>query len=233
MKINHHFDDATLLAYSSGTLSAGMALVVDAHIERCASCRAKAFAADRIGGDMLDRLAPEQMSPGSFELLMTRLETPQAAEPAEAKRSSAVPPKLATSNGVPPNGMPSNEVPEALVPYIGKDLDSLPWRALGVGVYQYDLKFSGPGAARLLRIKPGVSVPHHTHKGGELTLILRGSYSDEVGRFRAGDVADLDEQIEHQPMVDTGQECICLIATDAPLKFTGLMGKLIQPFIGL
>ena len=104
---------------------------------------------------------------------------------------------------------------------------------MGLGVQQFDLKLGGSGATRLLRIQPGVSVPHHTHSGNELTLILRGSYSDEIGRFQVGDVADLDDQLEHQPIVDTREECICLIATDAPLKFSGLMGKLVQPFIGL
>ena len=44
---------------------------------------------------------------------------------------------------------------------------------------------------------------------------------------------ELDEEIKHQPIVDTGSECICLIATEAPLKFTGIMGRLAQPFIGL
>ena len=104
---------------------------------------------------------------------------------------------------------------------------------MGIGVQQYDLNLGGAGACRLLRIKPGVSVPHHTHKGNELTMILRGSYSDDIGRFCKGDVADLDDQVKHQPIVDTEQECICLIATDAPLQFTGFMGRLAQPFIGL
>ena len=102
-----------------------------------------------------------------------------------------------------------------------------------IGYQQLDLKLEGAGACRLLRIQPGVSVPHHTHKGNELTMILRGSYSDEMGRFSQGDVADLDDDIRHQPIVDTDEECICLIATEAPLQFTGIMGRLAQPFIGL
>jgi putative transcriptional regulator len=61
---------------------------------------------------------------------------------------------------------------------------------------------------------------------------LRGSFSDEVGRFCRGDVADLDDQIEHQPLVDSEEDCICLIATDAPLRFTTLFGKLVQPITG-
>jgi len=62
--------------------------------------------------------------------------------------------------------------------------------------------------------------------------VLRGSFTDEIGRFAAGDIADLDDQIEHQPLVDSAEDCICLVATDAPLKFTTLLGRLMQPMTG-
>ena len=65
-----------------------------------------------------------------------------------------------------------------------------------------------------------------------LTLILQGSFSDEIGRFTVGDIADLDNEVEHQPLVDSDVDCICLIATDAPLKFSTLLGKIVQPMTG-
>jgi len=85
------------------------------------------------------------------------------------------------------------------------------------------------GICRLLKVAPGKSILPHGHHGNELTLLLRGSYADEVGRFAQGDVADLDDQIEHQPLVDGNEDCICLVATDSPLRFTTLLGKVIQP----
>lgn len=215
MKISHHFDDATLLAYSSGTLTKGMALLVESHVEQCSQCSEHLQTSDRIGGDLLKNITPVHMSEGALNQALALLDTIEI--------DSSV------RTIVPENA----EVPSALADLIGHDLDALEWKRMGVGVQQFDLKLGGPGATRLLRIQPGVSVPHHTHSGNELTLILRGSYSDEIGRFRVGDVADLDGQLEHQPIVDTKAECICLIATDAPLKFTGFMGKLVQPFIGL
>ena len=89
------------------------------------------------------------------------------------------------------------------------------------------------GTLRLFKIAPGMAIPLHTHNGNEMTLILKGSYSDELGRFKAGDVADLDNDTDHQPIADTQEDCICLIATEAPLKFKGLLPRLMQPFIGL
>lgn len=73
-------------------------------------------------------------------------------------------------------------------------------------------------------------MPSHGHTGSELTMVLRGSYTDELGRFCAGDVADLDPDVQHQPVADTDEHCICLIATDAPLRFNGLVPRLLQPF---
>ena len=215
MKISHHFDDATLVAYSSGTLTKGMALLVESHIGMCEQCMEQIQTSNRIGGDLLQSIRPVAMEPGCLDRFLAMLDGVEMDEvmPLDASRKS--------------------EVPESLAAVIGDDLDALEWKSMGLGVQQYDLKLGGVGATRLLRIQPGVSVPHHTHTGNELTLILRGSYSDEIGRFQVGDVADLDNQLEHQPIVDTDQECICLIATDAPLKFSGLMGKLVQPFIGL
>jgi putative transcriptional regulator len=86
---------------------------------------------------------------------------------------------------------------------------------------------------RLFSIAPGTTIPHHSHGGTELTLVLSGSFSDEIGRFGPGDLADLDDSVSHQPVADTNEPCICLIATDERLRFTGMFSRLIQPLVGL
>jgi putative transcriptional regulator len=64
------------------------------------------------------------------------------------------------------------------------------------------------------------------HGGAELTLVLRGSFSDETGRYSRGDVADLDETIEHRPVVGKAEsDCICLIGSEAPERFHGLLTR--------
>ena len=73
----------------------------------------------------------------------------------------------------------------------------------------------------------------HTHGGSELTLILRGAYRDAIGHFAPGDVADLDSEVEHQPVTVPGVPCICVAATDAPLRFSGWMARLLQPLVKL
>ncbi len=217
MNISHHFDDATLMAYSAGSLPQGMALLVACHLHWCPQCRERTRVTDAVGGAMLDQLEPAVLKEDALNAVLARLDEPE-------QEFAAVQPESPSD---------STELPAPLGQLLNKPIDELPWKRIGYGVRQLDLALEGPGATRLLRISPGVSVPHHTHGGNELTLILRGSYSDEMGRFCRGDVADLDGEVSHQPIVDTDEDCICLIATDAPLKFTGLMGRLVQPFIGL
>ncbi|WP_027854235.1 ChrR family anti-sigma-E factor [Marinobacterium litorale] len=221
MKISHHFDDATLIAYASGSLPQGMAVLVGSHLHWCKACRDRAREADAVGGSLLEEIEPVEMSGDALAQMLDCLDLP------EAQRLPSTEPEVRSQKAM------ETGLPAPLAELLGRPLDQLQWRRIGYGVHQYDLGLEGPGATRLLRIAPGVSVPHHSHRGNELTLILRGSYSDELGRFCAGDVADVDTDVAHQPIVDTGEECICLIATDAPLKFSGLMGRLAQPFIGL
>ena len=84
----------------------------------------------------------------------------------------------------------------------------------------------------LLRIAPGSKLPLHSHGGNELTMILDGAYDDMLGHFGPGDVADLDGEINHQPVTSPGVPCICVAATDAPLVFSGWFARTLQPLFG-
>ena len=77
--------------------------------------------------------------------------------------------------------------------------------------------------SRVPRVAPGCS---------ELTMILDGAYDDVLGHFGPGDVADLDGEIQHQPLTSPGVPCICVAATDAPLKFAGWVARTLQPLLG-
>ncbi|MDX2423228.1 MAG: ChrR family anti-sigma-E factor [Amphritea sp.] len=218
MNINHHLDDATLMSYSAGSLSQGMALVVASHLSFCPACRERAELNDAVGGVLLESLDAETIEDDMLAAILAQIDEPlerRVIEPRQAIPSLSDP-----------------EIPVPLNEYVSGPLDQLEWKRIVPGVAYYDMPWQGRGVSRLLRIAPGKSMLTHTHNGNELTLVLRGSFSDEVGRFCRGDIADLDDQIEHQPLVDSDEDCICLIATDAPLRFTTLFGKLVQPMTG-
>lgn len=213
MHINHHLDEATLVSYSAGALSQSMALVAATHISVCPQCKDRAATQEAIGGALLESVESEPVDESMLDRIMAQLDdTPVDTVSAPVRHDS--------------------EVPAPLNEYINEPLDQLEWKKIVPGVAFYDMPWEGRGVSRLLRISPGKSMLPHTHDGNELTLVLRGSFSDEMGRFGPGDVADLDDQVEHQPLVDSEEDCICLIATDAPLRFTTLFGKLVQPITG-
>jgi putative transcriptional regulator len=85
--------------------------------------------------------------------------------------------------------------------------------------------------ASLLRIVPGRAMPQHTHRGNEMTLVLRGDYDDESGHFAAGDLAVTDDTIDHRPVAGKMEDCIALAVTDAPIRLTGRFGRLLNPFL--
>jgi putative transcriptional regulator len=218
MTINHHPDDSTLLAYAAGAVNEAFSLVLAAHLEQCDRCRARVNEAEGIGGELLSDQPPVEMSAGSFATIWKRIER------LEEKQPSQTAPRKPTAG-----------IPSVLGTYISGGLDNLKWRSLVPGIKQYVLSDvdSGKGTVRLLAIAPGTTIPQHTHAGNELTLVLKGSYVDEIGRFKSGDIADLDTSVNHQPVTDTNEACICLVATDDRLRFSGVVSRVLQPLIGM
>ncbi len=118
-------------------------------------------------------------------------------------------------------------------PWLPDGLDGVRWRGVVPGVRQFPLSgvASERGAVRLLAIAPGTTLPHHGHQGSELTLVLRGSYADEIGRFGPGDLADLDPDVQHQPIADTA--ALHLHRRDRrAARFGNLLGRVVQPLLG-
>ncbi|AMO57722.1 hypothetical protein GZ77_13510 [Endozoicomonas montiporae] len=210
----HHPDPSSLMSYAAGSLPESIAMVIACHLSSCEHCRKAVSDAEDVGRTLLEQLEPVTMSDGARDNMLAMLDN-VAPEPFQSSPVKAV-----------------GNVPAPLQPMLGEDLNKLHWRTMAPGMKQFIIP-APEGKLRLLKIAPGTSMPKHSHTGSELTLVLQGSYSDELGRFRAGDIADLDGDISHQPMVDTHEDCICLIATDAPLKFTGLIPRLLQPFFDL
>lgn len=211
MTILHHPDWATLMTYAAGSLGEALSAVVASHVEMCADCRTEINRLELLGALLLEHV------------------TPVAAEAPDVTRLAHHPEAYATSiRG-------DAVLPSAIARLIGGGLDRVRWSAVAPGVQQAKLPLSkgSDGLLMLLRIGAGKRVPEHGHGGSELTLVLSGSYSDGTGRYGRGDVADLDEDVEHQPVVGPESECICLIASQTKAKFKSVLPRLLQPIIGI
>ncbi len=98
-----------------------------------------------------------------------------------------------------------------------------------MGVRQAILPTAKGASVRLLHIPAGQAMPDHGHRGMELTLVLQGAFSDGTGRYGRGDLDVETEKTQHTPVAEAGLPCICLSATDAPLRFTGFIPRMLQP----
>ncbi len=217
MTINHHLDDATILAFAAGSLGEAHGIVVASHLSYCAHCRQGVRHAEAIGGGLLTDSDGAAVSDICRAATLASLDV--TFMPAASKRPTA-----------------SANQPKSLERLLGgKTLSDLAWKKKAPGVSIFDLPLSkgASGSLKLLSIGPGLAMPDHGHGGEEITLILQGSYRDHMGEFKAGDVADLDEEIEHRPVVNSAEACICLVSMEAPTRFKALWAKMMQPFIGI
>ena len=123
--------------------------------------------------------------------------------------------------------------PAPLADYVGGGPEKVKWRAVGMGVKQAMLSTGRGASARLLYIPGGQAVPDHGHRGMELTMVLQGAFRDETDRFGRGDVEIADASMQHTPIAEDGEVCICLAVTDAPLRFNAIIPRLAQPFLGI
>ncbi|MEM8688837.1 MAG: ChrR family anti-sigma-E factor [Pseudomonadota bacterium] len=223
MNIHHHLDDATIVAYAAGALPAPIALVVSAHLSFCPKCRARVRQAEAIGGVVMEEEAPVSLSAGCMNNMFERLEA--------ETRTEATAPVLTLSEKVKEDSILPPQVRKAL----GIPFSDIKWKrvAKGVGMRAIDLGDEDEGKVYLMKIEAGRVLPEHGHGGSEVTLVLSGSYTDRYGTFGPGDIADLDDHEDHQPIVDDGADCICLVASETPAKFKGILPRLFQPVIGI
>jgi putative transcriptional regulator len=123
-------------------------------------------------------------------------------------------------------------VPAPLANLLGKPVTDVPWRTRLPGIREFELKGVSDCEAKLYWIRPGRVMPSHTHDGSEVTLVLRGGFSDPTGHYRRGDIAIADADLDHHPRADDDEDCICFAVIDAPLRLTGPVGRIVQRFLG-
>ena len=214
MTIHHHLDDTTILAYAAGTLGEALSVAAACHISMCPACLGAVRQAEALGGEFLDELKGATVSDACRAATLAGLDGRTVERPAKTK--SEMPPPLQRLLG-------------------NQHFAQLRWRkkAPGVAVFELPLSRAAKGSLKLVSIAPGMSMLEHGHGGEELTLVLKGAFKDKVGRFARGDIADLDQDTEHCPVIEAGETCICLFATEAPTRYKTFIGRLLQPFLGI
>lgn len=198
MSPRHHPSADILAGYASGALEPGFGLVVAAHVEVCAHCRAHVRGMEGASGAALEALPQADVAPDALERVLSRLD----AAPA---------PRLAADTRPLIERLP---------------LKKRNWVAPGVWVAAVDVPHARDNRVYLLSVAPGMPTARHSHSGAEFCTVLKGAFRDEVGVFAGGDFAAAESDLNHQPVVEGDEDCVCLFATEGRLKAHGMIGRL-------
>lgn len=216
--------DSLIADYVAGTLCLPAKIMVDAHMELVPKARRWVADLEDVHGVAFSDAEPVGLM-NADKMLLDIL---NSDEDNAVTASSVVQPAVITGDSAAGS---ANSVPKALHDYIGMALDDVPWRMKMPGVYSYRLDDVDGHEVALLRIKPGVAVPSHTHEGRELALVLQGAFDDGEGHYARGDISVADEHVDHKPIACDGDECICFIVTDAPLRFKNAFTRMVTSIL--
>ena len=216
MSIEHHPTDSMLAAFTAGTLDHGQHVVIATHLLSCSQCRTFMRSIEKVGGEVLTGLSPASMSNDALAKVEARLNEPVL--PAVADTAPTV---LETE-------VPG--LPKFLRRY---RFGNWKWIAPSVHLRPIILPYASETRVFLLKSGPGTKMLEHTHTGIEMTCVLSGAFSQDGGHYGPGDFDLGDETIDHLPVVEPGQDCVCLVAMQGELRLNGLIGRIIQPFVRL
>lgn len=119
------------------------------------------------------------------------------------------------------------KLPRTLHRYIDKTGN---WSSLVGKLWQAPVDLGNQGVANFIFMGSGGSVPEHTHRGTEYTLVIDGEFSDGLANYDTGDFIFMDGNKTHTPKSDTKEGCLVFSIVDQPLHFTSGLARLLNPF---
>lgn len=222
--IAHHPSDAFLLDYASGAAAEPGSVLIATHLALCPLCRDKVKAYEHIGGALIETSDTEAVSDSLKNSVLAALDSDETV---------AVTPSAQVSKEEIQPDTPTSFIPQPLRGYCDDLIEKEAWQWSGIGIKKIPLiDTENHFDCYLLAIREGKKVPLHDHRGGELTLVLEGGFTDDTGHFIRGDIAERQQGEVHQPVADPGTDCICLVVADAPVILKGTVGRFLNKFLG-
>jgi putative transcriptional regulator len=212
MSIVHHPDEMLLSGYTTGQLDLGRHVAVATHLMACRQCQQDVAMFTAVGGVLLDDLPAAEMSGGAFASLSAQLDAPS---PAHVR--------------------PAPSLSESGLPDFVRRYPTRSWRMVAPGLRMRPIVLPEPGPTRafLLQSAAGAKLREHTHAGVEITCVLHGGFTHEGGHFGPGDFDLGDDTMDHRPVIDQGEDCLCLVVMEGNLRLKGFLGALLTPLIRL
>ena len=231
--IQHHPTDSILVEFAAGTLDTAQAVAVNAHMHFCTKCQQNIKKMEQTGGAMLDDLDPEALSDDSFDKLLTAIEVVATNKAlSEHSNGASTPGMKAVSKSSDADKLTHDfgRLPNVVAKMMSQN--KLKWRYVNSSLKTSHL-IAGQNVHQvsLQRISAGGVAPEHDHSGTEMTVVLKGSFSDKEGIYQEGDFILKEPGQIHQPISARNEDCLCLSVESAPVKLTGFFGRMGNPFI--
>lgn len=212
---NLHPDFELLTEYTSGSLPLAQAACVSIHVQNCEHCQRLSGQLTDVGAALFEELDPLPVGDTLLNSVLARLDDDAPLEYAKVAQDR-------------------NSTPGIIQRLMKGDFSDLTWKNIGSALRISHLTTGDPAHEfALYHIKAGGRIPHHTHRGTEMTLILEGGFSDADGSYHAGDFLIRRPGDTHSPTALQSEDCICLAVLDAPLKFTDWRFRWMNPFLKL
>jgi putative transcriptional regulator len=212
--VNHHPDARVLNEFSSGALPLAQSVCISVHLHYCDQCKRQCEQLQQVGSELFDRLAPQQVDASVLDAVLSSLDEE---------------PPLVFSKDV-----QAEDKPALVQRLMHGDYEDLEWKKVNSALQISRLRTGDPShEIALYHIKAGRSIPKHTHRGTEFTLVLEGSFSDEEGVYQRGDFIERDADDVHTPTAAQSEDCICIGVLDAPVRFKPWAYRLLNPFLKL
>lgn len=223
--IRHHPDMNMLVEYASGHLDWGVSLGVASHLYYCKECRDAVAKMNDLGGSLLVNIEPEAVADEALDNVMSLIDQ-QESDPQPKRKETVRLPKgvtLSQLEGLPP-------VVKRLLPHNKK----LKWKRLGAGLHMARLK-SGQDKYEVAfhKIEAGKKALEHDHRGIEMTIVMKGCFSDQEGVYNPGDLIVREPGEIHRPRASQDQDCLCFSICLEPVHLTGFLGKIINPLLSV
>ena len=217
--VSFHPSPDLLSGFADGTLPAGKCVAISAHVELCDSCRVQITELEAAAA-----ASWAQEAEPSADSAMLDFSEQIAAITKQPQQQSVTP----TAAAVGEFHMLDHSV--RLPRVLAKAAASgLVWKKLAGGINQAAVTLDDETQCEFIYMKPGSQVPVHRHMGSELTLVLDGSFSDELGHYGASDFVMRSSEHTHRPSSDEG--CLCFTVLDSPLTFTSGLDRLLNPIL--
>jgi putative transcriptional regulator len=212
--------DMLLMNYATGSLGQQESLLVAAHLALNADARRKVSRYEAMGGQLMCEAEPAMLRDECLHATLARIEKTNDA-PRPQKENPCISPDL--------------HIPEAIYALISGFCLSDPrqWSRVTRGFATMRLRLCPAPTQkrlRLVKLEPGSATPPHSHPGTEVTVVLQGSFSDQTGKYKKGDIIIItDRNLVHQP-VASDEGCVCLTLNETPLRFQDPLQRLMNAF---